>query len=734
MEDDGGEGKVEAKNTAPTAAATAGKKKKKEKDPNEGKPDDTRQLLNLVICSIQVEKLIPAHRFKKNTPWLNVLYGKQGNWMAPYQEAEEGDSAEWLELNWSFVLERDTRHRDDLVIIVNSEDVIVGRYILGKADWLNLPHTQSGFFKVSGDIINGLGKAGVVKIVFKKAVALPPKAPRFIENITAADTLNTALPHTSRAYLRIISIACADLKPVSMFEANCPYCVLTCGEKWIKSTDVSIGSGMSAKWNRLPWKLIMGKFEPLVLNVKSVDSLIGRIAFSLDEVFDLPVNSQGFIEIIRPISDGARLTGRVRVVMLMRPMAVEDTMEVFAVSAGEAQRQLMLGEGPDPGDGTIVPENYPQYGRNMEGPDPVIMPKPASYAITGLAPGCPFIMIFKEIGVFDTKQVSKGRPNSLSCNAVCGKWGGSTTELANCGCNALWIDLMAKWKFTVERGTTLRINVWSGSKFLGGCVLTAAQLLDIPVDPDGNMEIMAKVVDEGKTNGRIRIQGMYEWYREHVVVVEKPIQPVTYKPPDARKMEVDIDGLGVPVYELPVLAMVMAISAMDLKAAHGLVPNSPRAKIVCDRKMAQTRSIRFGGRQGRWTDLNWPIPVNEGCVVNVYIYSGDLVIGWAELLAHEIVRVPLNSYGLTVLDMPILDTHQLSTGRVQLQLQLHNVMVEDYEKMAFKEKKNHYDLSPEKPRDIELRTPYAEPREMQSYVENLYAADAAAGSGQVRTM
>ena len=591
----GAKGTVSGGPVVVASAPAEPKKKKEKKNPNEGKPDETRQLLNLVVCSIQVEKLIPAHRFKKNTPWLNVLYGKQGNWTAPYEEADEGDKAEFLNLNWSFILERDTRHRDDLVVIVNSEDLIVGRYILGKADWAGVPHTQSGFFKVSGDIINGLGKAGVIKIVFKKAVAPPPKAPRFIENITPQDALHSLLPHSARAYIRIISIACADLKSTSLLEANCPYVVLTCGEGWRKSTDVSVGSGMAAKWNRLPWKLIMGKFDPLVVNVRSTDYLIGRLAFSLDEVMSLPCNEQGFVEVIRPISDGAQVSGRVRVVMLVRPMEEEDTVETFAVSSPSAQRkEMMLGEGDGSvtSDGFIVAERYPQYGRSMDGPDPVstLMAKPISYAISGLAPSCPFIMVVKEIGVFDTKHMSKSKRqlNSLSCNAVCGKWGGSTPQLSNCGPNALWIDLQSKWKFTVEHGSTLRFNVWSGTSFLGLHSLSSAELLEIPVDPDGNMEILATVKDGAKIHGRLRVQGSYEWYREHAVVVDKPIPAVTYKPPDARKMQVDLDGEGVPVYELPVLAMVLAISAVDLKPAHGIIPNSPKAKIVCDRKMAQT--------------------------------------------------------------------------------------------------------------------------------------------------
>lgn len=700
------------------AAPVIIKKKKDKKDANEGKPDDTRQLIDLMITSIQLQNLIPAHRFKKNSPWLSVIYGKK-EWSAPYEESDEGDKAEFLGLTWNFILQRDTRHRDDLVIIVNSEDIIIGRYILGRAEFVNVPNTASGYFKVSGDIINGLGKAGVIKIVFKKQVAEPPKAPRFIENITADMTLNTLLPHGARAYIRVISIACVDLAAVSIFEANSPHIVLTCGDGWKKTTDVSVGSGLSAKWNRLPWKLVMEKFNPLVLNVMTSDALIGRISMTLDDIMSLSENAQGFIEVIRPISNGVRMTGRVRLVMLVRSMLAGDTMETFAVSSPEAKlREVQFGEDTQGYFSEVV---YPPYGKSMDGVELYVKPKPPSYVITGQCPGCPFIMIVREIGVFDAKNVNPRKANCLSVNAVCGKWGCSTTEIANSGQNALWIDLQSKWKFTVETGCVLRFNVWSSSVYIGNVVLSAQELVDIPVDPDGCMEIMTKVMDGDKSCGRLRVLGSYEWWREHVVQAEKIITPVVYRPPEVKKMVTDIDGDGVPQYELPVLAVVMSISAVDLKAVHGIIPNSPKAKIVCDRKMAQTKANRFGGREGRWTGLNWPVPVNEGCVVNVYIYSDSVMIGWMELQAHEIVRYPLDQYGLTVINLPIHDIDGLSTGRVQVMMQLNNVMVEDYDVLANKAKPNYYDLTPKPEPDINLRKAYVPDDEMKTYMDNSLA-------------
>ena len=139
----------------------AGKKKKKKK---EGQPDTKRELLQIKICSIVVENLIPAHRFKKNTPWLKVDYGKEHEWKSPYQRDEQGERADFLELDWEFILQRDTRHRDDLIVTVCSSEgadaVIIGRYMLGAGDFINIPVTKSGYFKVQGKVVNAMGPAG----------------------------------------------------------------------------------------------------------------------------------------------------------------------------------------------------------------------------------------------------------------------------------------------------------------------------------------------------------------------------------------------------------------------------------------------------------------------------------------------------------------------------------------------------------------------------------------------
>ena len=84
--------------------------------------------------------------------------------------------------------------------------------------------------------------------------------------------------------------------------------------KWKKTTDVRVGAGSAAKWNRLPWKLVMDKFYPLVLTVHSDNDLVGLVQYTLDDLLSMDVDDKGFVEIISNIIDGSTLSGRVRFV------------------------------------------------------------------------------------------------------------------------------------------------------------------------------------------------------------------------------------------------------------------------------------------------------------------------------------------------------------------------------------------------------------------------------------
>lgn len=695
LEDIEGEENKEGEDADPES-----KKKKKKKGPKEGDVDKTRELLSMEICSIQVFNLIPAHRFKKNLPWLKVNYGKEHEWIAPYEDSDNGERADFLELNWNFILQRDTRHRQDLIVTVMSEELIVGRYVLGAADFGFMPVTSTNFFSVSGNVINALGVAGQTKLIFKKIVAEPPKAPRFYEARPNTIT-HSFLPHDVRSYVRFISCAVADLKSVhGFFEYNSPYIEMTCG-KWRKTTDVKVGAGLAAKWNRLPWKLVMDKFHPLVISVMSAkpsgNLLIGMIQFTLDDLKQMEENDQGFLEIVKPITDGATLTGRIRLYLMIKemdpetdPSAMQIAIPMIGYGEDTADPESELNKAPDKvninnaakqmGVKTAKKNIFESIKVQLK-PNNVSDEQRQKHAglalssnlITGAIEFVPFVMRVSEAGVFNTKRVEPLKPNSLSLNAACGAWGGSTIQLKNCGSDAYWVGMESSWRFVVEDGSRLFLNVWSRNTFVGSVSLGTDDIKVYPIDPDGNTEIMLSIYDEGKSTGRLRLNCTFEYLRTGEDTNYDP-QPkaVIYKPPGAKRLKANEYG-EVPRYDLPCVATMICISCVDLKNAHTFVPNSPRVRIVCDRKQAMTPILKYGGKIARWEELNWDIPLNEGCVMMCYVYSGNKQIGLLELPAHTITREPLDEYGYTQICHMIRNHDGLSTGKMTLIFQLNNL-------------------------------------------------------------
>ncbi len=642
---------------------SASKSKGKSKKSSEVTADTTRELLQIKITSIQISDLIPAHRFKKNSPWLKVDYGEK-HWEHPYQHDTQGVKADFYDLEWDFILQRDTRHRNDLIVTVCSADVIVGRYMLAASEFMNMPVTKSGYFKVNGKVVNAMGIAGKIIVVFKKAIAEPPKAPRFIEATPYTVKANT-LPHDTRSYIRVISIACADLKPIKTFELNSPYVQLTCGHEWKKTTDVQVGVGLSAKWNRLPWKLVMDKFYSLFIEVMSERELIGMVQLTLDELRNVSVDENGFTEIIRQLTDGSTFSGRIRILLFIQEMPSNADANTYHVDvpglpyAEEYSREQQL-----TARGDIYARAKPPVNAALS---------LSSNLIRGAITYCPFVMRVSEAGCFDTKKCDPLRPNSLSISAACGGWGGSTFTVKNCGSDAYWVGLSANWRFIVDDGSKLHLNVWSRNAFVGSVTLSAREIMKNPIDPDGSTEIMLILKDEGKSTGRMRINCVFEYFRKGENTNYDP-QPeaVVYVPPRAKKMEVDAYG-EVPKYNLPAIAKVISISVVDLKSVHLVAKNSPRVKIVCDRKQALTTVMNRAGKSARWVDLDWDIPINEGCIMMIYCYSGDIQIGFMELNAHLIVEEPLDNYGMTVVSAFIRDHDGMSTGKLTIIFQLENV-------------------------------------------------------------
>jgi len=151
-----------------------------------------REQIKISILKISVSKLTKVHRFVKPQPWLKVQYGRLYDWavdlsdpscdptIKPTTSQYDGTHAAWIDLKWSFLLERNQIDRHDLIITVCSKEYIIGRYILPKNDWLEIPgiastfspssSSENGYSTISGEVINGLGTVGVIQLLCERSV------------------------------------------------------------------------------------------------------------------------------------------------------------------------------------------------------------------------------------------------------------------------------------------------------------------------------------------------------------------------------------------------------------------------------------------------------------------------------------------------------------------------------------------------------------------------------------
>ena len=638
----------------------------------------SREQVNLTMMSIELATLPNAHRFTKNSPWMKGAYGTSYSWVAEYEESEDGSKAIWKNLRWSFNLERNEKDRNDLVITVCSKNLIIGRYVLGKEEFADIPDTKTGYFEVSGDVMSGIGPAGKIKVLFLKGKAERPHGP--MKSITSADSvtagasvsaLKQAVIQQRKLYVKIISTAVMDLKSVHFLDVNCPFVAVEVGD-WVGVSDTAHNAGMAARWNSLNWKFTVTSDVGIHLMIHSKNVMIGRMHVSMEEISNTEPKANNIIEVIKSITDGKDVTGRVKINLLAESPLPGDSYN------------------PDVSllDGGV--KTVDEDGNVIEDPEGIAT---GSVSALGTYPGAgdlaplkpfmrvPFQINVREVTLLDTVNMHYLRKNSLSVNVVCGAWGKATQELKASGSFAHWIDL--KWKIPVKGTNNLRITAWSHGVSIGSANITVAELLDMPTDYEQNTEIFAKLINvSGDIVGKVKLSCKYESLisvvNEKIVAIasskdkeikdflpnvglEKSTRSVNFM--DDENPDFDFDGVSANNVQrrrqeltLPLVATIKSISIYDAISAHTFVRNTPQIRFICDRKSATTSPIKNAGSVAHWSDLNWIMKIREDSHVVAVLVSGEVTIGKVELKPKDLLSIPLNDAGLTEVRITLLDS------------------------------------------------------------------------------
>jgi hypothetical protein len=365
---------------------------------------------------------------------------------------------------------------------------------------------------VAGDILSGIGPAGKIRILFLRGKAERPKGPMkpvLPSQITPANNpvspLKQAAVLQKRLYVKVLSAAVMDLKAVHFLDVNCPFIAVEVGD-WVGISDTAHNAGMAARWNSLNWKFTVTADVGVHLMIHSKNVMIGRMHVSLEEITNIEPRQNGIIEVIKHITDGKDVTGKVKLNILAESPKVEDG------GLEEGKSEVLNGDVKTvDADGNLLLESTDGTDAQPVAQSPSITTYPGASDLAPLKPfmRVPFQINVHEVTLLDTIKAQYWRTNALAVNVVCGSWGKATEELKNAGSFAHWIDL--KWKIPVKGNNNLRITAWSHGKPVGSANVTVAELLEMPTDYEHNTEIFAKLTNSaGEIVGKVKLSCKYE--------------------------------------------------------------------------------------------------------------------------------------------------------------------------------------------------------------------------------
>lgn len=656
----------------------------------------SREQIKLTISKIDVSKLIKVHRFTANQPWIKCSYGNNYSWIADYSGRGDGAKASWINLKWSFNLERNTFDRQDLIFSICSKDIVIGKYIVTKEDLAEIPESNSGFFAIQGDVINGLGKAGGISILCQRGVADRPTANNRSPALNAKQTTTTspqkstmriedilqdegpsspadeaehqnfspniqAKLRMSQVSVRVLSIALMDLKSVHLLEANSPSVCVEAGE-WKGLTETLRSAGIAARWNNMMWKFVVFRDQGMVVTVYSNTAVIGKVFFSTEELLIAEPNEKNIVQIVKHISNGKELTGKIKFNMI-----VNHPNDVFDILPVTQTLQMNMEES------NMNQNSVAEGSINLQ-----------HLGVNATRNIClPFAIIVQEITVLDMSfplmQKMLGKSN-VKLHCACGSWAGSTSEIKTDGRFAHWIDV--RWSIPLmAENVSLRVTLWSQGVSIGLAALSVVELLGMPTDMSGRTEIFTKIFNKQKEiSGKVRIVCRYEQRNvpnhNNLDTGSTMFQPTT----QSQLMDEGMDEMKVgskaldeshydfeleqsperripetPALQFPLLITIDTISLLDLISVHTLMKkNSPQVRITCDRKTAVTQVLPSAGSVGRWSDLKWVLKVRSDSVILIEVASNNVFIGKAQLSPQELIHMPISVSGATEVSLWLL--------------------------------------------------------------------------------
>jgi len=344
-------------------------------------------------------------------------------------------------------------------------------------------------------------------------------------------------------------------------------------------------------------------FEPKAvfdINIYSGSVKAGVITITIPQLLQIPMSSEGEIEISELIEKDKTLRGRIKIYAYLLPFITEE------------QKQL---------EGLIDNSNPVDYDATDICRLTVLLvtatdiPRPVTHAHVVLT-------------VNDWKNKSQEQYNRSGIVA----WG-----------NLDWNELPLKEKSVVN------IQLMTGREQLGVFSMTAIDILALPMDKDHCITISGDMSNKNKVfKGRISMSCKLDFpssFSQLISQAGSQLSPFQMNPSWISSIDLTESslptGLIIP-HETEVT--IYSVSAKRLRSAHTSGKNNPYLRMESGTSKYRTKAISNGGSEGFYDNLLWNFVVKERTPIRITIQSGTAIVGTAVITTKELWIAENNKY------------------------------------------------------------------------------------------
>jgi hypothetical protein len=203
------------------------------------------------IRTVSLFQLRAVHRYSSNSPFIKANCGK---WQGATTVLDyAGRDAKWRDMNWDFVVQRDT----PLSLVVQSGTIVIGAKLLTPSELLEQNPNNQGLCEVTGTLVDSAGRtleAGQIRITYSYEAHIDEnsvnsdsdsegeaaelggaEAPNnFLTLLPSVSSAGAAGQHTTApraiGHIHLLSITATNLSAVHTVTANSPFVKISCDD------------------------------------------------------------------------------------------------------------------------------------------------------------------------------------------------------------------------------------------------------------------------------------------------------------------------------------------------------------------------------------------------------------------------------------------------------------------------------------------------------------------------